>query len=59
MLDREQAIRAAVFETERPAVVIVTGKGAETVMKRKGGAEPCEADGVMLRRILDEFEAQA
>lgn len=58
-VDRETAIRKAVFETERPAVVIVTGKGVETEMKRKNGAEPCEADGVMLRRALDEFEAKA
>ncbi len=55
--DREQAIQTAVRETAKPAVVIVTGKGHETRMLRKNGAEPCEADGVMLRRALDEFEA--
>lgn len=58
-VDREAAIRKAVFETERPAVVIVTGKGHETRMMRKGGAEPCRADGVILREALNEFEAQA
>lgn len=58
-LDRNQAIRKAVLETEKPAVVVVTGKGEETRMLRKNGAEPCEADAVMLRRALDEFEAGA
>lgn len=57
VLDREEAIRTAVRETERPAVVIVTGKGQETRMLRKNGPEPCEADGPMLRRALDDFEA--
>lgn len=56
-VDREAAIRKAVFETERPAVVIVTGKGHETRMMRRGGAEPCRADGVILREALDEFDA--
>lgn len=59
VLDREQAIRKAVFETECPAVVIVTGKGVETEMKRKNGAEPCRPDGEILREALDEFEAKA
>lgn len=57
VLDREEAIRTAVRETERPAIVIVTGKGHETRMLRRKGAEPCEADGVMLRRALDDFES--
>lgn len=55
VIDREEAIRTAVRETEKPAVVIVTGKGEETRMLRKNGAEPCEADGPMLRRALDEL----
>ena len=38
-------------------VVIVTGKGHETRMMRRGGAEPCRADGVILREALDEFDA--
>ena len=56
VLDREEAIRTAVFETIRPSVVVVTGKGQETRMLRKNGAEPCEADGPMLQRALDAFE---
>lgn len=57
VVDREEAIETAVRETTKPAVVIVTGKGHETRMLRKNGAEPCKADGEMLRRALDEFEA--
>lgn len=52
VLDREEAIRAAVRETERPAVVIVTGKGSEDRMLRKHGAEPCRPDGVILEEAL-------
>ena len=55
VLDRPEAIRTAVRETTQPAVVIVTGKGHETRMIRKQGAEPCEADGPMLRRALEEY----
>lgn len=55
VLDRPEAIRTAVRETERPAVVIVTGKGHETRMIRKHGAEPCEADGPLLKRALEEY----
>ncbi len=57
-LDRNQAIRRAVLDTTKPAVVVVTGKGEETRMLRKNGAEPCEADAAMLKRALDEFEAR-
>ena len=57
VLDREEAIRTAVRETERPAVVIVTGKGHETRMLRKNGPEPCEADGPMLQRALADYDS--
>ncbi len=52
VLDREEAIRTAVRETERPAVVIITGKGHEDRMLRKNGAEPCRPDGVILEEVL-------
>ena len=57
VLDRPEAIRTCVRETTRPAVVIVTGKGHETRMLRKYGAEPCEADGPLLERALADLEA--
>ena len=44
-------------ETERPAVVIVTGKGVDDYMLRKNGAEPCERDGSVLKRILAAYDA--
>ena len=55
VLDRSEAIRTCVRETAGPAVIVVTGKGQETRMLRREGAVPCEADGVVLRRALDEF----
>lgn len=55
VVDRTEAIRTAVADTERPAVVIVTGKGDEDRMLRKNGPEPCERDGETLKRALAEF----
>ena len=55
--DRTAAIEAAVRETERPAVVIVTGKGEEECMLRKNGPEPCKRDGLVLKRILAAYDA--
>lgn len=55
VLDREEAIRTAVRETEGRAVVIVTGKGHEDRMLRANGAEPCEPDGPVLERALAEL----
>lgn len=56
-LDRVEAIRTCVRETQRPAVVIVTGKGHETRMLRKNGPEPCPEDGPTLQAILAEEDA--
>lgn len=49
------SIRTAVRETAGRALVIVTGKGQETRMLRRHGAEPCEADGPVLERALVEL----
>ena len=57
MTDRVAAVETAVRETERPAVVIVTGKGEEERMLRKNGPEPCERDGSILKRVLAEYDA--
>lgn len=54
-MDRTEAIRTAVRETAGRALVIVTGKGHETRMLRRHGAEPCEADGPVLERALAEL----
>ena len=57
MTDRVAAIETAVRETVRPAVVIVTGKGEEECMLRKNGPEPCERDGLILKRTLAAYDA--
>lgn len=57
VLDRSAAIETAVRETERPAVVIVTGKGVDDYMLRKNGPEPCERDGSILKRTLAAYDA--
>ena len=57
VLDRAEAIRTAVRETTRPAVVIVTGKGDDAFMLRRGVREPYEPDTVQLERVLADFEA--
>ncbi|MDY4041671.1 MAG: UDP-N-acetylmuramoyl-L-alanyl-D-glutamate--2,6-diaminopimelate ligase [Collinsella sp.] len=56
ILDRAEAIRTCVRETERPALVIVTGKGSDPYMLRNGVHEPYVPDGVTLARALEEFE---
>lgn len=56
-LDRSAAIERAVRETAGPAVVIVTGKGNDPFMLRRGVHEPYEPDGVQLQRALDAWEA--
>ncbi|MBE6469649.1 MAG: UDP-N-acetylmuramoyl-L-alanyl-D-glutamate--2,6-diaminopimelate ligase [Coriobacteriaceae bacterium] len=56
ILDRVEAIRTCVRETERPALVIVTGKGSDAYMLRNGVHEPYVPDGVTLERALEEFE---
>lgn len=53
-LDRARAIERAVRETDRPAVVVVAGKGNDAFMLRRGGREPYEPDGVQLARLLAE-----
>ena len=55
VLDRSEAIRTAVRETEGRALVVVTGKGAERWMKRGGVDVPYEPDGVQLDRALAEL----
>ncbi len=58
VLDRTEAIRTAVCETVRPAIVIAAGKGAETQQKRDGHSVAMEPDGEVLQRALDEFDAR-
>lgn len=57
VLDRVEAIRRLVRETTRPAVVVVTGKGCESEMKRATGSEPCPRDSDTLQQALADREA--
>jgi UDP-N-acetylmuramyl-tripeptide synthetase len=54
--DREQAIAAAILEAQRPAVVVLAGKGAEQTQKRKNGPEPCAPDGMLAQKILGKYD---
>ncbi|MBY4797439.1 UDP-N-acetylmuramoyl-L-alanyl-D-glutamate--2,6-diaminopimelate ligase [Collinsella sp. AGMB00827] len=59
ILDREQAIRAAVDQAKRPAVVVIAGKGDDAYMLRNGVREPYTPDSVTLKAALDEACAAA
>lgn len=54
--DREQAVEAAILEAQRPAVVLLAGKGCEEAQKRKNGPEPCIPDGVLAQQALDKYD---
>ena len=53
--DRERAIRLCLRDARRPAVVLVSGKGAETTMIRANGPEPWEGDVPVLQRALSDL----
>lgn len=50
--DRTSAVKAALKEAARPAVVLLAGKGNETAQKRKNGPVPCLSDGQLVQRFL-------
>lgn len=56
-LDREEAIRQAVFGCEIPSVVLVAGKGSEDYQLRGSVHVPYPTDGVVVERILREYDA--
>lgn len=58
-LDREEAIRRAVFGCEGPSVVLVAGKGTEDYQTRKGIHVPYPTDAVLVARILKEYDLTA
>lgn len=55
--DREEAIRRAVFGCAGPTVVLVAGKGSEDYQLRRGVHEPYPTDGVVVEKILREYDA--
>lgn len=50
--DRPAAVKAALESAERPAVVLLAGKGSETAQKRKNGPVPCLSDGQLVQQFL-------
>ena len=54
--DRERAVYAAILECERPAVVVLAGKGCEQQQKRKNGPEPCVPDGMLAQKALARYD---
>ena len=54
--DREKAIRQAVFGCDTPTVVLVAGKGSEDYQLRRGVHVPYPTDGVVVERILKEYD---
>ena len=50
--DRPAAAKAALEGAERPAVVLLAGKGNETAQTRKNGPVPCLSDGQLVQQLL-------
>lgn len=55
-LDREAAIRRAVFDCKAPSVVLVAGKGSEDYQLRGAVHVPYPTDGLVVERILREYD---
>lgn len=55
VLDRTEAIRTALAETQGPAVIVVAGKGHEKRMLRAEGPVPYEGDAAVLTRAASEL----
>ena len=54
--DRERAVEVAILEAQRPAVVLLAGKGCEEAQKRKNGPERCVPDGILARHALEKYD---
>lgn len=55
LVNREEAIRTAILMAPRPSIIVVAGKGEETIQKHKSGYQPCRADGVIVKEVLAEY----
>ena len=56
--DRGEAIRQAILGSDRPTVVLLTGKGAETRQKRGTEYIDCPSDVDYAKRSLHEYDVQ-
>ena len=59
VLDRGDAIEQAILGCQTPAVVLVAGKGAETIQKRKSGSEIFPGDRALVAHALALAEVPA
>ena len=55
--DRGVCMRRAVLEHKGKRVILATGKGAETTMKRKGGYYDYPGDAAYARQFIAEYDA--
>ena len=56
VLDREEAIKEAILEAKPNSVILITGKGNETVQYVKGKYVPCETDVQYAKKYLKELD---
>ncbi len=56
--DRTTAISTAILEADTPAVVVLAGKGAEQLQKRKEGWMACPPDALLAKKVLDKYDAR-
>lgn len=54
--DRGQAIKQAIMEAKPNSVILITGKGNETVQYIKGKYVPCETDVEYAKKYLKELD---
>lgn len=54
VLDRREAIRRAIAQAQRPAVVVLAGKGHEEFMIRGRAHEPYAGDAATVREVLGD-----
>ncbi|NCB63098.1 MAG: UDP-N-acetylmuramyl-tripeptide synthetase, partial [Clostridia bacterium] len=56
--DRGEAIRMAIMGSDRPSVILITGKGAETRQKRGTAYIDCISDVEYAKTYLHEYDVQ-
>lgn len=55
-MDRGEAIKKAIFSSDKETVVLITGKGNETRQKRGTQYIPCPSDVEYTKKYLKEFD---
>lgn len=57
--DREQAVETAILHATRPAIVLIAGKGTETIQKRKDGPATFPGDPALVQAAIVKAQAAA